>query len=100
MGSLSSWYVLSSMGFYPVDPGSNIYSIGSPLFEQVTINLEKEKTFTIKAKYVSIENIYIQSATLNGKPLNTPFIKHEDILNGSELIFEMGAEPNKSWGNN
>ena len=100
MGSLSSWYVLSAMGFYPVAPGSNMYSIGSPLFEQVTINLENEKTFTIKAKYVSKENVYIQSATLNGITLNTPFIKHEDIMSGSELIFEMGKEPNKGWGIN
>ena len=99
MGSLSSWYVLSAMGFYPVAPGSNIYAIGSPLFEQVTINLENGKQFTVKAKNVSESNIYIQSATLNGKPLNKSFIKHEDIVNGSELILEMGGEPNKSWGN-
>lgn len=99
MGSLSSWYILSSMGFYPVTPGSNVYSIGSPIFEQSTINLENGKQFTVKAENVSKQNIYIQSALLNGNPLLKPFINHEDILNGSELVFEMGAEPNKNWGN-
>ncbi len=99
MGSLSSWYVLSSMGFYSVAPGSNIYAIGTPLFKKVSINLENGKTFTIKANNVSKKNIYIQSAKLNGKPLNTPFIKHQDIMNGSKLTFQMGAEANKSWGN-
>ncbi|MEN8122260.1 MAG: GH92 family glycosyl hydrolase [Bacteroidota bacterium] len=100
MGSLSSWYVLSAMGFYPVTPGSNIYSIGSPLFKQVTINLENGKKFKIKAKNVSEKNIYIQSAMLNGKALNSPFITHEDIISGAELIFEMDAAPNKDWGHN
>ncbi len=99
MGSLSSWFVLSSMGFYEVAPGSNTYAIGTPLLKKAEVYLENGKVFTVKANNRTAENIYIQSATLNGEPLNTPFITHDDIFNGSELLIEMGAEPNKSWGN-
>ncbi len=66
-GQMSAWYVLSAMGFYPVTPGDPIYAIGSPLFEEITINLENGNNFTIKANNNSPENIYIQSATLNGE---------------------------------
>ena len=97
-GQMSAWYVLSSMGFYPVTPGSNIYAIGSPVFPELKINMENGKTFTIKAKHVSSENMYIQSATLNGKPYSKSFLKHDDVIKGGELIFEMGQEPNSSWG--
>ena len=100
-GSLSSWYVFSALGFYPVAPGSDIYAIGSPLFIEAKIKLSppyKGKEFIIKADNVSAKNIYIQSAKLNGKPLNKPFLKHSDIVNGGTLIFEMGPEPNKEWG--
>lgn len=98
MGSLSSWYVLSSMGFYPVTPGSNAYAIGSPLFGKVTIKVRNGKTFIIKADKNSVTNKYIQSATLNDEPLNKPWITQQDIVNGGILIFEMGPEPNKKWG--
>jgi hypothetical protein len=97
-GQMSAWYVLSSMGFYPVTPGSNIYAIGSPVFPNLKINMENGKTFTIKANHVSSENIYIQSATLNGKPYSKSFLKHEDIIKGGELVFEMGfrqAQPDR-----
>ena len=103
MGSLSSWYVLSAMGFYPVTPGQNIYIIGSPVFEEVILRLNapyKECVFTIRANNVSRLNKYIQSATLNGKPHNKTWISHEEIVNGGTLIFEMGPEPNHSWGSN
>lgn len=98
MGSLSSWYVLSAMGFYPVTPGNTSYAIGSPLFGEVKISVDKDKTFTIKALNNSIENKYIQSATLNGKAMNRTWISHEEITAGGILIFEMAAEPNKKWG--
>jgi len=97
-GQMSAWDILSSLGFYSVTPGSNIYAIGSPLFKEAKINMENGKTFTIKAKNVSGENIYIQSATLNGKPYTKSFIYHSNIVNGGELIFEMGKKPNKAWG--
>lgn len=98
MGSLSSWYALSAMGFYPVTPGSTSYAIGSPLFGEVTIQIDSNKTFTIKALNNSKENKYIQSATLNGESMNRTWISHEEITAGGTLIFEMDAEPNKKWG--
>lgn len=97
-GQISAWYILSSMGFYPVAPGQTIYAIGSPLFPKATIHLESGKKFVIKANQVSAENIFIQSAKLNGHDYNKSYLKHEDILAGGELVFEMGATPNKNWG--
>lgn len=97
-GQMSSWYVMSALGFYPVTPGSNVYIIGSPLFKEAALNLENGKKFTIRAKNVSSENIYIQDAGLNGHPYKKSFISHETIMNGGELVFTMGPEPNKEWG--
>ncbi len=96
-GQMSAWYVLSAMGFYSVTPGMDYYVIGSPLFDKVTINLENGKKFQIIAKNNSPENIYIQSATLNGKPYSKSYLKHSDIVNGSKIVFTMGSEPNKEW---
>lgn len=101
MGSLSSWYVLSAMGFYPVTPGQDIYVIGSPIFEEVKLKLNspyKGKEFTVRANHASKENKYIQSATLNGEIFNRTWISQEEIVNGGTLIFEMGKEPNFNWG--
>ncbi len=98
MGSLSSWYVLSALGFYPVTPGIPEYTIGSPLFKDASIQVRNNKSFRIKALNNSTENKYIQSATLNGQPFNRTFINHEEIISGGELIFEMGPNPNKKWG--
>jgi len=97
-GQISGWYILSSMGFYPVAPGQTIYAIGSPLFSKATIHLESGKKFIIKANNRAKENIYIQSAMLNGKVYPKSFLQHEDIINGGELVFEMGPNPNKKWG--
>jgi predicted alpha-1,2-mannosidase len=97
-GQMSSWFVLSAMGFYPVTPGSGIYDIGIPLFPEIKIQLENGKTFTIKATGLSDRNFYIQSATLDGKEYQKCFITHEDILAGKELAFVMGPVPNKAWG--
>lgn len=98
MGSLSSWYVLSSLGFYPVTPGSTAYTIGSPLFGKAVLNLGNGKTFTIEAVHNSKENKYIQSAALNGKPLEKTWLTHAEITGGGTLVFTMGPEPNKKWG--
>jgi putative alpha-1,2-mannosidase len=98
MGSLSSWYVLSSMGFYPVTPGSPVYSIGSPLFSKTTIRPAEGVEFIIEALNNSPVNKYIQSATLNGEPLNIPEISHGDIMKGGRVTFVMGPEPNRNWG--
>jgi predicted alpha-1,2-mannosidase len=97
-GGLSSFVVFSSMGFYPVTPGDPVYTIGSPFFEHVTIELGNGKTFEIEAQQASGENKYIQSATLNGKIHTTPWISHEAIMKGGKLVLEMGPKANKTWG--
>jgi len=97
-GAMSSWYVFNAMGLYPQCPGRPIFDIGSPIFDEVSINVGHGKTFVIEAKNVSAQNKYIQSATLNGKPYNRPWINHSDIIQGGKLVFQMGSRPNKSWG--
>lgn len=97
-GGLGSWYVFSAMGFYPVTPGSGEYAIGSPFFESVKIELPDGKKFSVVARNCSFKNKYIQSAALNGKELNRPFISHNDIMNGGRLMLVMGEKPNKNWG--
>ena len=96
-GQMSAWYVLSAMGFYSVTPGMPYYVIGSPLFDKITIHLENGSTFKIIANNNSAENIYIQSATLNGKTYNKSYLMHSDIMDGATLTLEMGKEPNKNW---
>ncbi len=100
MGSMSSWYNFSAIGIYPVTPGSNKYSITSPVFDKVNIKLENGKTFIIKANNNSKTNIYIQSAKVNGKTINRTWISHNEIMKGGVLEFKMGSEPNKNWGQN
>lgn len=97
-GETSSWYVLSAMGFYPVCPGSPVYEIGSPIFAKTTIRMGNGREFTIVADHVSAQNKYIQSARLNGQPLDKPWFRHSDIANGGTLTLEMGPTPNPQWG--
>ena len=92
-GSMSSWFVMSALGLYPVTPGTSQYAIGSPLFEKAVISLENGLTFTIEAGNNSEENIYIQSATLNGEPFERNWIDHSEIMAGGVLHFEMGPAP-------
>ncbi|MDR2814595.1 MAG: GH92 family glycosyl hydrolase [Prevotellaceae bacterium] len=89
-GQMSSWYVFSSMGFYPVNPIDGAYIFGSPLLEEAVIALPDGKTFTVKAPRKSPDEIYVQSVTLNGKPHSDIFIRHEDIMKGGTLEFKMG----------
>lgn len=98
-GQMSAWYVFSAMGFYPVNPVSGQYEIGTPLFPKMKLHLSNGKTFTVIAKEVSPTNIYIQSVTLNGKPYNQSYITHEQIMNGSTIEFEMGNHPGPVWYN-
>ena len=98
-GQMSAWYVLSAMGFYAVTPGLDYYTIGTPLFKQVILNLENGNTFKVISKNVSKKNIYIQSANLNGKEFNQSFIEHQTIMNGGALVFEMGSHPS-DWASN
>lgn len=97
-GAMSSWYVLSAMGFYPVCPGRPVYDIGSPIFEETRIALENGKIFTVIARDVSAKNKYIQRAELNGKTWARPWFEHSDLINGGTLILQMGPRPNKAWG--
>jgi predicted alpha-1,2-mannosidase len=97
-GQMSAWYVLSAAGFYPVTPGSDIYAIGSPLFPEVRFNLENGKSFVVRTVNGSNRNVYIQTATLNGKPYNKSFLLHNNLTNGGELVFTMGPRPNVRWG--
>ena len=99
-GQMSAWYVMSSMGFYPVNPSNGAYVFGSPLFDEVSIVLSEEKNFTIIAKNNSKKNIYIQSVKLNGIDYKKSFITHKDILKGGVLTFEMGEKPNENFGKN
>ncbi|MCB0279063.1 MAG: GH92 family glycosyl hydrolase [Calditrichaeota bacterium] len=87
-GQMSSWYVFSAMGFYPVTPGSDIYAIGSPIFKKVTIHLENGNSFTIKSNS-SPQNTYIKSMELNETKFYDYFLKHSDIVNGGALNLEM-----------
>ncbi|MHC1736660.1 MAG: GH92 family glycosyl hydrolase [Ignavibacteriaceae bacterium] len=96
-GQMSAWYIMSSIGFYPVNPASGEYIIGSPIFDKVTINLSNSKKFIIKAINVSDKNIYIQSAKLNNKDYAKSFITHEQVVSGGEIVFIMGDKPSK-WG--
>lgn len=93
-GQMSSWYVLSSLGFYPVNPAQSAYAFGSPMFNKAIINLENGKQFKIETVNNSNENKYIQSIVLNGKVLAKDFITHKDIMSGGSIVFEMGSEPN------
>ncbi len=99
-GQLSSWYVFSAMGFYPVCPGNTSYQLGSPIFSKIVIHLDSQfyngHEFVIIARNVSEENKYVQSMTLNGMPLNRTWIDHSEIVNGGTLIFEMGSNPKYS----
>ena len=97
-GQMSAWYVFSSMGFYPVFPASQEYQFGSPLFDKAEIHLKEGKNFEMEALNNSPENIYIQSVELNGKPYTKNYISHQDIMNGGNLKFVMGAEPNPGFG--
>jgi len=104
-GQMGAWYVMAAMGLFQTDGGAStkpFYEIGSPLFEKTTITLDPTyysgKTFTIEAHNVSDKNRFIQSATLDGKPLTKPWFYHADLVDGGSLVLEMGPEPNVNWG--
>jgi putative alpha-1,2-mannosidase len=97
-GGMSAFVVFSAMGFYPVTPGSPTYNIGSPLFENIKVNLGDNRIFEITAANASKENKYIQSAKLNGKEWNKPWFSHDDIKNGGKLELIMGNKANENWG--
>ncbi|HEY1786737.1 MAG TPA: GH92 family glycosyl hydrolase [Verrucomicrobiae bacterium] len=103
-GQMASWFLISAMGLVQTDGGCRtdpIYEIASPLYPKIVIHLSKKyysgKTFTIEARNVSPENIYIQSATFNGEPLNQWWIRQRDVMKGGDLVLNLGPEPNKDW---
>ncbi len=97
-GQMSAWFLFSALGFYPVCPGQPIYVLGSPLVREATLHLPGGKTFTIRAPGNGPGNVYVQSARLNGAPLTRTWIRHETLLRGGTLTFQMGPRPNKAWG--
>lgn len=97
-GGMTAFVVFTSMGLYPVTPGLPFYNITSPVFEETTINLTNGKTFTVLAKGASRTKKYIQKAFINGVEINSPFITHNQIMEGGTLELVLGELPNKEWG--
>ncbi|CAN5421554.1 GH92 family glycosyl hydrolase [soil metagenome] len=98
VGQMSAWLMFTAMGFYPVTPGSGQYVIGRPFTDRTTLNLPNGKRFVISTDRLADTNPYIQSVSLNGRPLDRTWIGHDEIEAGGELHFVMGAEPNRTWG--
>jgi predicted alpha-1,2-mannosidase len=98
VGQMSAWFILSAMGFYSVDPVSGNYIFGTPLFDNVTLQLGKGKKLEITAHRTSPSDQYIQSVTFNGKPHTRSWFNHRDIVNGARIVFQMGSEPNLEFG--
>lgn len=92
-GQMSAWYIFSSAGLYPVSPGDNRYYFARPMFDKVTFNLANGKTFTIGTENQSLKNMFIKSASLNGKKLDRLYITHDELMNGGELLFVMDNKP-------
>jgi predicted alpha-1,2-mannosidase len=106
-GQMGAWYVMSAMGLFEMDGGASTepaYEISGPIFSKITISLDPKyyegKEFVIEAKNSSSKNRYIQSATMNGQPLEQFWFKHADLVKGGKLVLEMGPEPNKQWAAN
>jgi len=95
-GAMSAFLAFSAMGFYPVNPASGDYDLGSPIFDRVEIDLENGRTFVIDAQGASGKAKYIQAATLNGEPLKEPKFSHQDLMAGGELKLTMALRPNKA----
>lgn len=94
-GQMSAWYIFSSLGFYPVAPGSDKYAIGSPKVKEAVLNLENGKTFTITAKNQSAKNVYVSKMELNGKVMDRTYLTHKEIMDGGQLVFYMSSKPKK-----
>ncbi|MEU3978979.1 GH92 family glycosyl hydrolase [Streptomyces sp. NPDC026672] len=97
-GQMSAWYVLAASGFYPVAPASGVYALGSPLFDEVVYTTSRGTRFTVEARDNSEANCYVQSATLNGRPLHRAWLRHEEVVSGGRLVLAMGPRPNEEWG--
>lgn len=98
VGQMSAWYVLSALGFYQVNPTSGVYVFGSPLFNEATVKLAQGKMLHIVAKNNSAKNMYIQNASFNGIKYTRSYITYQDLVQGGDLVFEMGSKPSTTWG--
>ncbi|MGI4760864.1 MAG: GH92 family glycosyl hydrolase [Janthinobacterium lividum] len=98
VGQMSSWHVFSTLGFYPLNPANGAYVFGSPSVNQASLTLAGGKILTIEAKNNSLTNKYIQRVTRNGRPYTKSYITHQDLLQGGQLVFEMGPRPSPTWG--
>lgn len=99
-GQMSAWYIFSAMGFYPVNPASGVYALGSPVLKQASMQLGNGKEFQVSVKNTSVKNVYVQSVKLNGKAYDKTYITQEDLNSGGKLEFIMGSKPNYKWGIN
>jgi predicted alpha-1,2-mannosidase len=97
-GQMSAWYLISSLGFYAVDPVSGNYVFGTPLFDRAEVELGNGKILVVEAKRNSSTDQYIQSVTFNGKPFTQLWFRHADIANGATIVFTMGGKPNQDFG--
>jgi predicted alpha-1,2-mannosidase len=97
LGQMSAWYVFTALGFYPVTPASDEYAIGRPFVDRAVLHLAHGKTFTVTAAPLDDAHPYVGTVTLDGRPLDQPFLHHAQILAGGELHFTMQAEPG-NWG--
>jgi putative alpha-1,2-mannosidase len=101
-GQVSAWYVLAASGLHQACPGDPRFEIFTPLFDQVVLRVGANdgpgRTFTIVAKNNAPENVYIQSATLNGRPLNRCWLNYQEIVSGGTLSVVLGSQPNRNWG--
>ena len=104
-GQMGAWFVMSAIGLFQVDGGCSprpFYELGSPIFDRVVIHLDNRyypgKSFVIETIDNSKDNFYIQSATLDGQPLDRPWFYHSDLVDGGRLVLQMGPAPNKKWG--
>ncbi|MBV4358336.1 GH92 family glycosyl hydrolase [Pinibacter aurantiacus] len=94
-GQMSAWYIFTTLGFYPVAPGSDQYAIGSPAIDGAVLHLENGKTFTIEVNNQSDKNVYVKKVLLNGQQLNRLYITHSEIMNGGKISFYMSDKHGK-----
>ncbi|WLT31078.1 GH92 family glycosyl hydrolase [Geothrix sp. PMB-07] len=98
VGQMSAWYLFGALGFYPVAPGSNEYVIGAPASREMAIAFEDGRRLVLRAPKLDAKNTYVQGITLNGRPWDKAYFRHEDLVKGGEIVYHMGPKPNKAWG--
>ncbi|MGM0667096.1 MAG: glycoside hydrolase domain-containing protein, partial [Bacteroidota bacterium] len=95
-GQMSAWYVFSAMGFYPLNPADGMYIFGSPVIDEAVITLPGNREFVIRAENNSPDNIYVDKIILNGEYIERNYIRHDEIMQGGSLVFEMTAKKGNS----